>query len=152
MIIGKPVKIYNEIYIEVPPKKVFDCVTQPDLWHEWHPASTSAELPRKPLQVNDAFREVITVAYPFVKIRRHTEYLVAKCEPYKLWEVHGKSSLFNLSIRYVLVPQDSGTLFQRTLTYRVKGLLAWFEWILVRPKIRSQSRIALNNLKQKLES
>ncbi len=66
----------NEILIAAPPEKVFDYVSRPDLWHEWHPASKSAVLPRVPLQTGDAFGEIITVTYPFVKISRQTEYRV----------------------------------------------------------------------------
>ena len=61
MHVGKPVRNFDSIEIAAPPLKVFEYVTRPDLWHEWHPASTSAELPRIPLQVGDAFREIITV-------------------------------------------------------------------------------------------
>lgn len=152
MITGKPVQNYDEIFIEAPVQKVFDYVSRPDLWHEWHPASTSAELPRAPLQQGDRFREIITVAYPLVKIRRHTEYRVTESKPSVLWEVQGESSLFNLTIHYEFMAKERGTLFQRTLTYSVKGLLAWFEPLLVRPKIRRQSALALKNLKVKLET
>ena len=40
---------------------IFDYVTQPDLWHEWHPASLSARVSSKPLKVGDTFDEVISV-------------------------------------------------------------------------------------------
>ncbi len=149
---GKPVQSYNEIEIAAPPEKVFDYVTRPDLWHEWHPASTSAQLPRVPLQVGDVFREIITVSYPLVRIRRATEYTVTLSEPAKVWEVRGKSSLFDLTIHYEFKAQGKGTPFQRNLTYAVKGVLAYFEPILVRPKIRRQSAAALKNLKSLLES
>ena len=148
---GKPVKNYDEIHIATPVQKVFNYVSRPDLWHEWHPASTSAELPRVPLQAGDNFREIITVSYPLVKIRRHTAYKVTESKPSVLWEVQGESSLFNLTIHYEFMAEGQGTLFQRTLTYAVKGPLAWFEPILVRPKIRRQSALALRNLKAKLE-
>lgn len=151
MHVGKPVRNFDSIEIAAPPLKVFEYVTRPDLWHEWHPASTSAELPRIPLQVGDAFREIITVRYPLISIKRQTEYSVVLSEPGKVWEVRGISSLFNLTIHYEFKPQGSGTLFERTLTYEVKGTLAYFEPVIVRPKIRRQSKIALQNLKLKFE-
>lgn len=150
--LGKPVEDYAEIFIAAPVRAVFDYVTRPDLWHEWHPASTSAEIPRAPLQAGDRFREIITVKYPLVKIRRHTEYEVSLSDADRSWEVRGESSLFLLTIRYDFKAENGGTLFQRTLTYRVKGALSYFEAILVRPKIRRQSKHALRNLKQKVES
>jgi hypothetical protein len=150
MPVGKSVVNYHEIEIAVSPKQVFDYVTRADRWHEWHPASTSAELPRIPLRAGDRFREIITVSYPLIRIRRHTEYTVTVSQPGKIWEASGKSSLFDLTIHYEFKPAGKGTLFQRTLTYRVKGLLAWFEPIIVRPKIRRQSAQALGNLRAKL--
>lgn len=152
MITGKAVQNYDEIAIGVSAAVLFDYVTRPDLWHEWHPASTSAELPRVPLQQGDAFREIITVRYPLVSIRRQTEYAVTLSAPAKAWEVRGKSSLFDLTIHYEFKAQGNKTVFQRTLTYQVKGILAYFEPVIVRPKIRRQSRLALNNLKKRLES
>jgi carbon monoxide dehydrogenase subunit G len=146
------VTLIDEITIARPANQVFAYVTQPDLWHEWHPASTSAVLPRKPLQVGDAFREIISVKYPLVSVRRHTEYAVSISKKNETWEVRGKSSLFDLIIHYDFIPDGDTTLFKRTLTYDVKGPLQWFEPVLVRPKIRSQSAHALRNLKALLES
>ncbi|AFM13665.1 SRPBCC family protein [Turneriella parva] len=142
----------NEILIAAPPEKVFDYVSRPDLWHEWHPASKSAVLPRVPLQRGDAFGEIITVTYPFIKISRKTEYRVTLSERAKVWEVQGSSSLFSLTIHYDFFSEGATTRFRRTLTYRVQGLLGWFEPVVVRPKMRRQSAFALSNLKRKLEA
>lgn len=142
----------HSVDIAVPPDVVFAYVTQPDRWHEWHPASTSAELDRKPLQVGDKFREIITVRYPFISIRRFTEYVVKISERVSTWEVTGKSSLFDLTIHYDFKKIPLGTRFERTLSYDVKGILGWFEPILVRPKIKRQSTRALENLRAKLSS
>ncbi|MBN8222455.1 MAG: SRPBCC family protein [Spirochaetes bacterium] len=152
MIIGRPIQNYDAVEIGISPAAVFEYVTRPDLWHEWHPASTSAVLPRVPLRAGDAFHEMITISYPFMRIRRATDYTVTVSEPNSVWEVRGKSTLFDLVIHYEFKPQGETTLFERTLTYQVKGLLAYFEPILVRPKIRGQSALALRNLKKLLES
>ena len=55
---GNTTTLINEILIDAPPQAVFDYVSRPDLWHEWHPASTSAELPRVPLKVGLVCRDV----------------------------------------------------------------------------------------------
>ncbi len=144
-------KLVNEVVIQTTPETVFNYVSRPDLWHEWHPASRSAVLPRTPLQIGDHFDEVIAVNYPFISVKRATRYRVTKSEPGKVWEVQGSSTLFDLTIHYDFYPQDGGTLFRRTLTYSVKGLLALFEPLLVRPKIARQSAAALAGLKRKLE-
>jgi hypothetical protein len=59
--------------------------------------------------------------------------------------------LFDLTIHYDFTRADECTLFRRTLTYVVHGTLAYFEPLLVRPKIKSQSAAALANLKRRLE-
>lgn len=146
------VQLVNDILIAARPEKVFDYVSRPDLWHEWHPASKSAVLPRVPLQKGDAFGEIITVTYPFIKISRKTEYRVTLSERAKVWEVRGSSSLFDLTIHYDFFAEGAATRFCRTLTYDVKGLLGWFEPVVVRPKMRRQSAFALANLKRKLEA
>lgn len=148
----KATALTNEILIAASPRQVFDYVSRPDLWHEWHPASTSAELPRVPLQVGDAFREIITVKYPLISVKRQTSYSVTISDPTTTWQVQGKSSLFNLTIHYDFTRVGEGTLFRRTLTYLVHGGLAYFEPLLVRPKIKSQSAAALLNLKRRLEN
>lgn len=142
----------NEILIAATPQEVFDYVSRPDLWHEWHPASTSAELPRVPLKVGDAFREIITVKYPLISVQRQTAYTVTVSDPATTWEVQGKSSLFDLTIHYDFTSVGEGTVFRRTLTYVVHGWLAYFEPLLVRPKIKSQSAAALQILKRRLEN
>lgn len=149
---SRGIVLINEVVIAAPPQRVFDYVSRPDLWHEWHPASTSAQLPRTPLQNGDTFREIITVAYPFIKVRRQTGYRVTISEPAARWEVQGCSSLFDLTIHYDFHAEGKGTLFRRTLTYAVKGPLRWFEPIIVRPKIKKQSALALGNLKAHLEA
>lgn len=147
----KATALTNEILIAASPRQVFDYVSRPDLWHEWHPASTSAELPRVPLQVGDAFREIITVKYPLISVKRQTSYSVTISDPTTTWQVQGKSSLFDLTIHYDFTRVGEGTLFRRTLAYSVKGPLRWFEIIAVRPKIRNQSAQALKQLKAHIE-
>ena len=141
------IKLTNEIRIQCAPESLFDYVSRPDLWHEWHPASKSAVLPRVPLQPGDAFHEIITVTYPFIGISRATDYRVTLSDRANTWEVKGSSSLFDLTIHYDFAPESGATLFRRTLTYSVKGPLAWFEPFVVRPKIKRQSALALRNLK-----
>lgn len=145
-------QLTNEIFIAVKPRIVFDYVTRPDLWHEWHPASTSAKLPRVPLHEGDEFDEIITVTYPFVKVQRPTRYRVTLSSRADAFEVQGSSSLFDLTIHYDLEAHDGGTRFVRTLTYEVKGPLRYFEPLVVRPRIVGQSATALANLRRLLEN
>lgn len=149
---GAVPKLTNEIFIAAKPRIVFDYVTRPDLWHEWHPASTSAQLPRVPLHEGDEFDEIITVSYPLVKVQRPTHYQVTLSRRADAFEVQGRSSLFDLTIHYELESHDGGTRFKRTLSYEVKGPLRFFEPLVVRPRIAGQSATALQNLKKKLEA
>lgn len=145
-------QLYHEILIVKRPTVVFDYVTRPDLWHEWHPASQSATLPRTPLQVGDEFDEVICISYPFFDIQRATHYRVTQSDRAARWEAKGTSSLFDLTVHYDFEVRGEGTLFMRTLTYTIKGLMAVLNPLIVRPRMRYQSVAALQNLKHKLES
>ena len=52
----------NSIVIACPAEQVFAYVTQPWRWHEWHPASLSADTgTAKPLKKGDKFSEKIRI-------------------------------------------------------------------------------------------
>lgn len=144
----------NEIGIARPVDAVYDYVTVPARWHEWHPASERASDSPHALRKGDRFIESASMRplgpLPIV-LRRQLEYTVTECSPPHLWEVLGESASITVRIRYELEPRD-GTLFRRRLTYRVNGWLRLFEPFLVRPKMRRQSIQALQNLKRLLES
>jgi len=144
----------NEIVIQIAPETVFDYVTQPWLWHEWHPNSKSARADVERLAVGDGFDEVIEVQ-PLAplppRMIRQTRYMVEQSEPGVLWQVRGDTGDGWLVIRYQLEAAGEGTRFVRTLTFDVSGVTRLLLPALKRQMLKTSIQ-ALANLKQKLES
>lgn len=149
-----PVILKNSILIAAPCQPVFDYVTQPWRWHEWHPNSLSAKAEVDRLQVGDHFDEVIEVQ-PLAplppRLQRQTHYVVEASEPHQHWQVRGDTGDGWLVIRYDLTGDGHQTCFERTLTFDVR----WPTRLLLpalKRQMRRTSGIALGNLKVKLES
>lgn len=148
-------RIQNEIEIACAPARVYDYVTQPWRWHEWHPSSQSAVSDVDVLAVGDTFDEVICLQplSPLpLNIRRQTHYRVVIAEPAVTFEVRGETGDGGLTIHYDLLAQGAGTLFRRTLDYDVRGAMRLIEPVLLFPRMKRLSAVALANLKARLES
>lgn len=147
-------KIYNEIEIGRSPSELYAYVTQPWLWHEWHPNSRSATSKSERLVVGDEFDEVVAVQ-PFsplpITLKRKTHYRVLQAKPHELFETKGQMKDGWLVIRYEFRQVAGGTLFCRTLTFEVTGLNRLLMPILG-PQMERMSRVALANLKARVES
>ncbi|MDP9142082.1 MAG: SRPBCC family protein [Pseudomonadota bacterium] len=146
----------NIIEIRCTPEQLYAYVTQPWLWHEWHPNSKSAHAAVSALQVGDGFDEVIEIqplAPLPLRLKRATRYKVLAAEPGTLWKVEGKMKDGWLQIQYEFKPTPSGTQFTRTLTYGVTGLnRLMLPLPLLRRRMAAISLVALSNLKKRLEA
>ena len=143
----------RRIDINRPPGEVYDYVTRPWAWHEWHPASRSAENAGRKLSVGDTFREIIELQplSPLpLRMRRETEYRVVEAVRPSAWEVHGDTGDGWLRIRYELCAIGDATTFTRKLTFGARGLSRLLMPLLKR-RISAQSELALANLKTRLE-
>jgi len=148
-----PVSIHNEIEIAVSAEDLFNYVTQPWLWHEWHPSSRSARAAHSFLATGDEFEEVIEVqplAPLPLRMRRTTHYSVTESVPFHTWEVKGEMKDGWIRIRYDFEQKGNVTLFSRVLDFNVSGpnriLLP-----LLKSKMEKISMMALNNLKLKMQ-
>jgi hypothetical protein len=149
-----PVSIHNQIEIAVSTEDLFNYVTQPWKWHEWHPNSKSAKAAHSFLATGDEFVEVIEVQ-PLAplppRMTRTTSYTVVESVPFHTWKVEGRMKDGWLRIRYDFEEQDGLTLFTRVLSFDVSG----FNRILM-PLLKSKmgkiSVVALQNLKQIVEA
>lgn len=152
------VVMHNQIQIEADRERVFDYVTQPWLWHEWHPNSKSAKAAVDRLQVGDTFDEVIAVQ-PLAplppRLIRQTHYVVEECVPNSIWQVRGDTGDGWLVIRYeleaVTTAQGEQTRFKRTLSFDVSGLTRLLLPALKRQMLKTSVQ-ALENLRCKLEA
>jgi len=137
--------IQLEQFIHAPTQAVYDYVTRPALWKEWHPASLGAqEHAAESLAVGARFEEDILSA----GIKRHLRWTVEQAEPGVRWAasaVMDDGSTVNLL--YQFEGRNTGMNFTRTLRYQVKPLHlrivnALFMW----RRVQAESRLALSNL------
>jgi hypothetical protein len=146
--------IRNTIEVKCAPDAMYDYVTQPWLWHEWHPNSKSAKANTDVLKKGDVFDEVIELQ-PFsplpINMKRKTHYKVVVAERSSHWCVEGEMKGGWLRINYEFKPSPTGVIFTRTLSYEVSGINTLI-FPLLKPRMRKMSSVALNNLREKLES
>jgi uncharacterized protein YndB with AHSA1/START domain len=137
--------IQLEQFILASTQAVYDYVTRPARWKEWHPASLGAqEHAAESLVAGARFEEDILSA----GIKRHLRWTVEEAEPGVRWAasaVMDDGSTVHLLYRFE--GRNTGMNFTRTLRYHVKPLHlrivnALFMW----RKVQAESRLALSNL------
>lgn len=146
--------IEHSIPIRCTPRALYDYVTQPWRWHEWHPSSKSATATTDVLQVGDTYTEVIELR-PFailpLRIRRRLGYEVLVATPPREWAVRATSRGSVMSLRYRFEPIAEGVRFTRTLSYQINGPL-----VVLGPFLERQNRrvsvAALANLTRTMEA
>lgn len=144
----------HTLEIACTPRALYDYVTQPWRWHEWHPSSRSARAGVTTLQAGDEFDEVIELQ-PFaplpIRLRRETHYRVEVAEPVQAFAVRGQMPDGWIAIRYAFEPTATGTRFTRHLDYDARGLSRLL-LPLLRPRQQDLSLLALDNLKRRMET
>lgn len=137
-------QICDQLYIDATIDTVYDYVTQPDRWHEWHPISLRADtgiggsLPtgHRFTEVIDLLGLQIPINYRVLIAHRPDEFKALFC-----------STPVDGSLHYQLHRCGSGTLFKRTLQYSTQMNLGG-----LRQRMVELSNTAMGNLKKKLES
>lgn len=148
------ITLSNQIEIACSPQALFDYVTQPWLWHEWHPNSVSAKAEVDRLKVGDTFDECIAIQplSPLpLTLKRQTRYSVQISRNAEEWEVKGLMKDGWLVIHYQFQPSPSGTLFSRQLSFSASGASRLLLPLLKR-RMAQKSLVALGNLKRKMEA
>ena len=145
--------IENKMEIQCSAQALFNYVTQPWLWHEWHPNSISATESSNGLKVGDTFQEMIRLKpldpLPVI-FNRETSYTVLVSQPDTQWIVEGKTNNGALRIQYDFEQiSENRVLFKRTLSFKVEGHLRVISYFLVK-NMKKTSVTALDNLKKKL--
>ena len=137
-------QICQERFIQVPVEVVYDYVTQPDRWHEWHPTSLGAETGTTgSLPAGSRFTEVIDL----LGVRVPMSYRVQIAHRPSEFKTVFTSLAVDGSIHYFLQSHLGGTLFKRVLVYETELQLATLHG-----RMLELSAIALDQLKQRLES
>ncbi|MDN6864926.1 MULTISPECIES: SRPBCC family protein [Pseudomonas] len=136
-------RISQERFINAPLATVYDYVTQPDRWHEWHPTSLGAETGTSgSLGAGSRFTEMIDL----LGVRVPMSYRVQIARRPDEFKCVFTSLVVDGSIHYFLQPFRDGTLFKRVLTYETELQLATLH-----ERMHELSAIALDRLKQRLE-
>jgi uncharacterized protein YndB with AHSA1/START domain len=137
-------RISQERFIQAPTEAVYDYVTQPDRWHEWHPTSLGAETGTSgSLPVGARFTEFIDL----LGIRVPMSYRVQIARRPEEFKTVFTSLAVDGSIHYFLQAHRDGTLFKRVLIYETELQLASLH-----ERMIELSSVALDQLKQRLEN
>lgn len=145
-------------HIDVPcsPQALYQYITQPWLWHEWHPNSVRSSSSKKKLRVGDTFVEEISLrplSWLPLTIHRQLNYTVIDAKADQYWEIKAVASDGGSKVhfQYHFKATSESTRFTRILRYEINGLMRLLAPILLRANQRN-SAIAMANLRTRAEA
>ncbi|GAC1628665.1 MAG: hypothetical protein NVS9B10_18840 [Nevskia sp.] len=146
-------RIESQIYIELPAQRVYDYVSTPARWPEWHPSSLRLDAgAERPLAAGARFEEDVRVG----KREGRLSWLVREARAPRLWiaDAEGLDGLsLRLRLRYDLDARGNGTSFRRTLDYEVSGLWQMLmNQLVMKRRISNESAQSLHVLKRVIEA
>ncbi|ASW01914.1 SRPBCC family protein [Paraburkholderia aromaticivorans] len=149
--IGLDTRIVTVASIQRPPTVVFDYVTTPAHWPDWHPSSLAVS---GSVDHSLDLGEQVTEDFRVAGRRGRVVWTVAARERPDKWTIDGKiDSRPAGTVTYSLTSNGNGTRFQREFTYRAPSLwFAIFNWLVLRARIQSESDTAVSQLKRLLEA
>ena len=142
-------RIVVAINIHRPIGAVFDYITTPANWPAWHPASRAVSG-----SVDHSLLIGEQVTEEFVAGGRHGScvWQVTQREAPYLWTITTSTLQVRAEITYHLESQGENTHFERKFTYATSGIWLWIlDFLLMRRRMRRESRIALEQLKERFE-
>lgn len=146
-------QVATDIVIRAPVARVFDYVTTPGHWPEWHPSSlaVSGDVDHS-LRTGERVTENVRVAGR----RGRVVWTVRTYEPPHRWVLDGTWEGLGAGVlTYTLSPWESGdaTFFERDFDYTPPTpLLRLLDWLVVRRRIAAESVLALRRLRAVLEA
>jgi uncharacterized protein YndB with AHSA1/START domain len=144
-------RICNSIQISEPIGQVFDFITTPGKWPQWHPASVSVSgNAGHSLLQGEQVMEDISVAGRHGQV---TWSVRERSAPHR-WVIDGTGKDGGrATITYTLTQHPDGTNFERELVYTMpNALLTVLDWLIIRSRMKADSVEALQRLKRLLES
>ncbi len=107
--------IVTTVEIRRTPEQVFDLVSNPSLWHTWHPATRSVrDAPPRPLREGESVLEYICAGGR----RFEARWTVLRCERPTRWEIATDTDRGRAHIVYRLQATPAGCSFERCLRFR----------------------------------
>ena len=144
-------RISSSIEIAQPIEQVFDFITTPANWPQWHPASVTVGVDANHSMLpGEEITENISVAGH----RGQVTWLVRERNAPHRWVIDGTGKDGGrATITYTLTQHPVGTNFERELIYAMPNvLLAMLDWLIIRSRMKADSVEALQRLKHQLES
>lgn len=146
-----PSQIVQTIKIDKPSEVIFDYVTIPNLWHEWHPQSLSVtpELDvsfKKGQRFNEEIKTALGTDDLVWEVLEH--------ESDKRWvaKAYNPNKGVNIQLMYELEEESGSTHFTRTLNYQMPNFLYHvINMLYFNTYMIDQSQHALESLKQYVE-
>ena len=144
-------RIHTNIYIDKSPEDVFDYVTVPQNWPQWHPSSIRvAGTADRSLDIG----EQVTEDYQVAGRQGRVVWTARERERPSRWVIEGQTEDGGRgTITYTVMPVGAGTKFTREFVYDMPNpFLTLLNWLILRHRIKAESARAVNQLKQVLES
>ncbi len=145
-------RIYTTATIACPIEALYDYVTTPAHWPEWHPSSLGvSEGAEHSLLVGEAVTERFLVAGR----RGSVVWTVTEREAPQRWVIVGaiEGSNGGGTITYNLSQRADGVFFEREFVYPApNALFAVLDALIVRRRIQAESEEATRRLKAKMEA
>jgi uncharacterized protein YndB with AHSA1/START domain len=144
-------RIFSSIVIRRPVEQVFDFVTKPGNWPQWHPSSLGVSgATDHSLEPGEQVTEKFRVAGGHGVV----VWTVIERQAPRRWVIRGEvdGRRGGGTITYNLKDHPQGTNFEREFVYEFKNpLLAFLDRLLIHHKIEEESSKALQQLKQVME-
>lgn len=148
-------RIDNSVVIGVAPERVFDYVTTPGNWPQWHPSSLAVRG-----ATNHSARPGETATEDFIVAGRRgtVVWRVRERDAPRRWVIEGRGEDDGVAgatlakISYTLTPDGSGTRFRRELVYPAPNLLFLaLNATFIQSRVEAESAQAVAQLKAVLE-
>lgn len=143
--------IRTVVHIARPVDAVFEYVTTPGNWPQWHPSSLGVGgAVDRSLEVGDQVTEAFRVA----RRRGRVVWTCLERDAPRRWIIRGcVAGGGDGAITYILTPRNGGTHFERTFVYAMPHrMLEVLNRLFIRRRIIEESRRALHRLKRVLEA
>ena len=136
-------RIYTPIHIPLPIETVFNYVTTPGNWPQWHPSSLGVSgATDHSLEIGEQVTEEFLVAGR----RGETTWTVVERVFPQKWAI--KATIAGGIVTYSLRSQEDGTFFEREFVYNMGNpLLVLLDWLILRRRVEAESRKAVQQLK-----
>ncbi len=143
-------RVDTPIFIPLPMETVFNYVTDPGYWPQWHPSSLGVSG-----ATGHSLEKGEQVTEEFLVAGRHGKatWTVRERVFPRLWSIEGDvaGSAGKGVVTYLLQPQDDGTLFEREFIYSMSSpLYVLLDRLFIRRRIEAKSWQAVRQLKQVL--